>query len=53
MHMPGRSVPDQKSARIANTVDQETSDQLHGQLAAIFVTILDLSAAAWDEIEFD
>jgi len=39
--------------RSANTINQETSAQLHDQLAALLVTIHELSSAAWDEIGFD
>jgi len=39
--------------RSANVINQETSAQLHDQLAALLVTIHELSAAAWDENGFD
>jgi len=39
--------------RSANAINQETSTQLHDQLAALLVAIHELSSAAWDEKGFD
>lgn len=39
--------------RSANAISEETSTPLHDQLAALLVTIHELSAAAWDETGFD
>ena len=39
--------------RSANAINQETSTQLHDQLAALLAQIHELSSAAWDEHGFD